>query len=187
MPVAVVAPPQQVDALSRRLGPAAADVRLLAEPNVAAAQSAISERDVYGAFVPSPSGSQLLVASARGPAAAALVEQVFGRVAAAQGQHLQVRDVAPGPAGDPRGLTSFYLVIGWIVGAYLASAIVGLYRGMTPDGARDGLVRLVLLGLYALASGALGWGSCRPVTATCPEGWRRLSGSARYWSSRSQP
>lgn len=158
VPVAVVAPLQQVDRLGAVLGPAADTVRLVSEPSVAAAQAAIRGRDVYGALVPSPGSTELLVASARGPAAATLLEQVFTPVAEAQGQQLQVRDVAPLPTGDPRGLTSFYLVIGWIVGAYLVAAIIGLYRGMTPAGPRDAAVRLGLLAAYAVVSGAVGVG-----------------------------
>src|SRR5699024_4721412 len=66
------------------------------------------------------------------------------------------RDTAPLAPGDPQGLVPYYLVIGWLVGAYLAAAILGIYRGMTPRGVRRGAIRLGALALYAAASGAIG-------------------------------
>ncbi len=156
VPVAVVAPPAQVNALTARLGSASEQVHLFSVPDLAAARKAIVDRDAYGAYAPGSQGGHLLVASARGAAAAQVLHSVFTPVADAGGGSLQVTDTAPLPSSDPEGLTVFYLVVGWIVGAYLVSAIIGLYRGMTPDGPKDAAVRLATLAGYALVSGAIG-------------------------------
>ncbi|MEU9025389.1 hypothetical protein [Actinomadura sp. NPDC048394] len=47
-------------------------------------------------------------------------------------------DIRPPAAGDGRGLSSFYLVIGWIVGGYLAAAILGA----RPTNLRRTVIRL---------------------------------------------
>lgn len=62
-------------------------------------------------------------------------------------------DVAPLQLGDGRGLTSFYLVIGWILGGYLATAIIGVTRGSRPGSKNRAAIRLGAMIPYALASG----------------------------------
>ncbi|MEU6746215.1 hypothetical protein ABZ914_08330 [Spirillospora sp. NPDC046719] len=72
-----------------------------------------------------------------------------------QSRHRQVRtvDIRPPAAGDGSGLSSFYLVIGWIVGGYLAAAILGVGGGGRPANLRRTVIRLGSLALYAIVSG----------------------------------
>lgn len=170
VPVAVVASRSEVGQLTARLGSAADKVRLFSVPTVAAARHSIVDRDAYGAFAPQPAGGRLIVASARGKATTQLLRSVFAPLAQSGGGSLRVTDMAPLSSSDPDGLTVFYLVIGWIVGAYLVSAIIGLYRGMTPAGPKDAAVRLAVLGGYAVLSGAIGMAIVQP-------GYGYISGS----------
>ncbi|TDC46425.1 DUF3533 domain-containing protein [Actinomadura sp. KC345] len=154
VPVGVVGPPQAtgpIDATLRRRGETF-DVHAYPTPD--AARRAIRDRDVYGAYLPLQ--GRLLITSAFGPTASDLLRDTFTRTAAAEGKALSVQDVAPADPGDPEGLVPFYLVIGWIVSAYLVAAIVGLYRGMAAATLRDAVVRLAAFALYAAFTGAAG-------------------------------
>ena len=67
----------------------------------------------------------------------------------------------PLQAGDARGLTGFYLVIGWIVGGYLVAALPvwPVAPGRRPA---SGLFRLVAIVPYAILSGLPArWSSTR--------------------------
>jgi hypothetical protein len=59
-----------------------------------------------------------------------------GQHEAAEGvQDGEADAVAGRPAvqpGDGRGLTGFYLVVGWIVGGYLVAALLGVSGGVPP-------------------------------------------------------
>lgn len=72
-------------------------------PNEAALRGAIRDRDVYGGVVVEPEGRKLLTATGASPTVAQLLIQ-FGNVMAQQtGVPLRTEDLAPPPAGDPRG------------------------------------------------------------------------------------
>ncbi|HEX6875480.1 MAG TPA: hypothetical protein VF165_07455 [Nocardioidaceae bacterium] len=130
LPVAVAGPPgaaQQVSAaVDDALGSGALDVR--AVPSRTAAVAAIENRDVYGAVVVSPSGPEMLVASAGSPVVAQSLTLLGAQLAARNGTTPRVADVVPLPAADPHGAVfaagAFPLVIGGIaVGAALALAL----------------------------------------------------------------
>ncbi len=72
-------------------------------PSEAALREAMRDRDVYGGVVVEPDGRTLLTATGAGPTVAQLLSQ-FGNVMAQQtGVPLRTEDLAPPPAGDPRG------------------------------------------------------------------------------------
>src|SRR5215471_14250046 len=77
----------------------------------ARAEQAIDGREVYGAFVVDRQGAHLLLASAAGVAATAVIRSAF--TAAAAGAHLPltVQDLKPLPAGDPNGALPFLLLL----------------------------------------------------------------------------
>lgn len=56
---------------------------------------------------------------------------------------------------DNRGLSGFYLAVGWVVGGYLLAAAVGLLVG-APKTLRQAVAHTAVLFGYAVASGALG-------------------------------
>lgn len=154
VPVAVVGPDQATGRLAAALGRGdALDPRLV--PDLAAARRAIDEREVYAAIVPGPRGERLLVATAASAAVAELLPAALRR-AEPPGRRLTVEDVKPLPSDDPRGLSPFYLVVGWLVGGYLGATILGLARGGAARGRRLALARLGALAAYAVASGVLG-------------------------------
>jgi hypothetical protein len=64
-----------------------------------------------------------------------------------------VTDIVPVQRGDFRGVTGFYLVIGWIVGGYLVAALLGVASGARPATFRRALNRLIAFVPYAILSG----------------------------------
>lgn len=107
-----------------------------------------------GALVVGPSGTvQLTVASGGGVAVAESLTAVVTRVEGAAHQRVAVIDAVPLQRGDARGLTGFYLVVGWLVGGYLAAALLGVARGSRPANEHRALIRLLALALYAGVSG----------------------------------
>ncbi|TDC85017.1 DUF3533 domain-containing protein [Actinomadura sp. 7K507] len=168
VPVAVVGAPEATARIDATLSGQGETFDLRTYPTPAAAQRAIQDRDVYGAYVSGE--ARLLITSAFGPTASGLLRDTFGPVAAAGGRTLSVQDVVPADPGDREGLVPFYLVIGWIVSAYLVAAIVGLYRGMAAATFRDAVVRLAAFAVYAAVTGAAG-------TLIVENGYGYLSGS----------
>jgi hypothetical protein len=155
VPVAVVGSAAQVARLGGQLDAAASLVALKAEPTRAAAVAAIEDRHADGGYVLAT--GELIVASGRGPALSAVLTPIFIRVSASTGHDkLTTTDIAPLPSQDARGLVSFYLVIGWIVGGYLLAAVLGLVGGMTPSGLRSALARMATVAGYAIVSGVAG-------------------------------
>jgi hypothetical protein len=153
-PVAVVGSAQLASAVEHG---AAGTIRLVPEPSVAAARTAISEGQAYGAIVSTGTGDELLTASADSPGTANILTQEFTLVAAKVGVRLQVRDVEPLPASDPAGTSAYYLVIGWMLGGYVGATVLSfMIGGMRSGSLSHALLRLGLLAGYAVCSGLLG-------------------------------
>ncbi|MFD9303592.1 DUF3533 domain-containing protein [Streptomyces sp. NPDC060048] len=136
----------------------------------AAALEQIRNRDVDGALVIDPAGTtdKLLVASGGGASLSQALEEIVGRAEKAQGRTVLMVDVAPADAGDARGLTSFYLVVGWCVGGYLCAAILAISAGARPANASRAVIRLGALFVYAVAAGLLGSVIAGPVLGAQP-------------------
>jgi hypothetical protein len=114
--------------------------------SLAAAQTAILHRVIYGAFRPVPS-PLLLLASAASPAVAALLQQTVAAKAHTEGNTLVVRDLVPLPSSDSRGATAFSMVLGLIITAIMGSAVIYLLGRHRPAPQR-------LAAMVALAIGA---------------------------------
>lgn len=95
----------------------------------------------------------LIVATGAGSSLATAVEEVVNGVDTQQGRTLDVTDVVPLESGDARGLTGFYLVIGWLVGGYLVASLLGVAKGARPATARRAAIRLGAAVPYAVLSG----------------------------------
>ncbi|MFD9334886.1 DUF3533 domain-containing protein [Streptomyces sp. NPDC060028] len=136
----------------------------------AAARRQIENRDVDGALIIDPAGKtdRLLVAGGAGAALSQALEQVVGLAEKAQGRTVRVTDVAPSAAGDGRGLSSFYLVVGWCVGGYLCAAILAISAGARPANIHRAVIRLAALLLYSIAAGLLGAVIAGPVLDALP-------------------
>ncbi|MEV7727852.1 DUF3533 domain-containing protein [Streptomyces sp. NPDC087917] len=172
IPIAVAAPVDQVarqsvqrlDALpGKPLDPRAAE-------NEVAAVTLIQNRDVDGALIIDPAGTtdRLLVAGGAGASLAQALEEVVGTVEKAQGRTVRVVDVAPVAQGDGRGLSSFYLVVGWCVGGYLCAAILAISAGARPANSARAVIRLGALLLYSIVAGLLGAVIAGPVLDALP-------------------
>ena len=98
----------------------------------------------------------LLVAGGGGAATATAVQDVIARTEAAQHRHATVTDAVPAQPGDARGLSGFYLVVGWLVGGYLVAALLGIATRPRPATTRRAIIRLIVLVPYAILSGLAG-------------------------------
>jgi hypothetical protein len=156
IPIAIVAPApvlaKVIDGLNALPGQP-----LHATPVVgdAAALSLVRNGSTSAALLVSPAGrtDSLLVATGGGAAVASAVETVIGDVEASQHRSVTVTDAVPVQRGDARGLSGFYLVVGWLVGGYLVAALLGIASGARPTSGRRALVRLLIVALYAVVSG----------------------------------
>jgi hypothetical protein len=107
-----------------------------------------------GLLVPSKGRvDSLLVATGGGAALATAVETVVGHVEASAHRTDTITDAVPSQKGDARGLSGFYLVVGWLVGGYLVAALLGIASEARPTSARRALIRLLLIAVYAIAAG----------------------------------
>jgi hypothetical protein len=147
VPVGVVGSPPVVRGVAGSLeqrAPGAYEIH--AYTSLAAAQTAILHRKVYGAFRPLPS-PLLLDASAASPAVATLLQQTFAAAAHTQGKALVTRDLVTLPSSDSSGATAFSTVLSLIIAGIMGSAIIyllGQHRS-----APERLVVTVALGLGA--------------------------------------
>ncbi|MFD0689295.1 DUF3533 domain-containing protein [Actinomadura fibrosa] len=156
VPVAVVAPAATARAVAAQLDGLEGDpVRARPAATEREGRRMLLGRTVDAVVLVDVRGSAdtLLVASAGGPALSETAAQIAKRLESGRQRQVRVVDVRPPGPKDGRGLSSFYLVIGWIVGGYLAAAILGLAGGARPARPQRTVVRLGALALYAVVSG----------------------------------
>ncbi len=155
--VGVVAPSQQAaEQLAGRLD--AIDGHPLSPDVVsdrATAVRRIRNTEIAGALVVRPASKtdELLVATGGGASLVTALERVFSHAEAAQHRQVTTTDVVPLEAGDARGLSGFYLVIGWLVGGYLVASLLGVAKGARPANPHRAAIRLAAAVPYALLSG----------------------------------
>lgn len=172
IPLAVVTPAAQITDQAVRQLSALPDDPL--DPrgvtDEATALRQIENRDVDGALIIDPRGTadRLLVASASGASLSGALTEVIASTERAQRRTVVVVDVVPGSAGDARGLSSFYLVIGWCVGGYLCAAILAISAGARPANTARALIRLGALLLYSITAGLLGTVIAGPILGALP-------------------
>lgn len=152
VPLAVAAPAKvaaELDALRGK------PVESTVVRDEAAARQRIMDRKAEGAYVWDPDGTRdtVLVASGGGSSVAEAVTEVGREFAAAQDRTVERVDIAPARAQDRGSLTAFYLVIGWLVGGYLAASMLGVAAGSRPANTRRAVLRLATMVVYAAVSG----------------------------------
>lgn len=119
-----------------------------------AARQQLNDRDVAGVLLlGSGTKDELLVASAAGGALSDALTQVADSIEQQQGRTISVTDTIAADSQDARGLSAFYLAVGWVVGGYLASAILGISGGAKPSNRPRASARLLGLAAYAVLSG----------------------------------
>lgn len=122
----------------------------------ATARRMLRDREIQGAFVINPAGADTLItASAGGSSIATSLESIFAQVENSQNREFVVRDEIPVGAHDNRGLSGFYLAVGWVVGGYLFAAAIGLFIG-APKSLRQASAHTGVVAIYSVISGALG-------------------------------
>ena len=130
-------------------------------PTETAVRSALRRRDVLAALVP----PRLLVVSAGGYAATQYAADAFTHAQ----PNLRVIDVAPLPAGDPRGLTLFYLTVALIFGGYFAATVVTTLVGPYSRSHRSAALRIGGLFAFSLAAGFLTAVVVGPLIGALPD------------------
>ena len=156
IPVTVVAPEQVAQRLIAQLNEIAGQpVTASTTDDANAARENLRTGETSAVYVVNPPGTNdsLLIASGGGTAVATAVEQLSTKAAAQQQRTVTVDDVVPLQPGDARGLSGFYLVIGWAVGGYLLAAMLGIAKGSRPANFFRALWRLRATVPYAVASG----------------------------------
>ncbi|MEO9133428.1 MAG: DUF3533 domain-containing protein [Jatrophihabitantaceae bacterium] len=142
-----------------------------------AARQGIKNRDLAGALIlGTGKADRLLVASAEGGSLSSALDSVLTAVDASQQRTLAVDDIVPAAEGDARGLTAFYLAVGWVVGGYLVASILAISAGALPSNVRRARVRLGALLAYSIASGLGGALIVGPVLGALDRSFWTLSG-----------
>ncbi len=95
----------------------------------------------------------LMLNSAEGSSVTGAMTTIFQQVVAGQNRQLTTQDAVPVQKGDARGLTSFYLVVGWLVGGYLMASLLGIRKGPKARNFRRVLWRMAGCAGYAVFSG----------------------------------
>jgi hypothetical protein len=151
VPIAVAGPPR----LAAALGGTNA-LKVVREPNAAAAHRAINRRDVYGAVIAGEASIDVVVAPAASLAIATLLRAELPQRLRSAGP-VRVTVVHPLPAADERGIVPFYVAVGWVVAGYLATSLLGIAFGTRPGRVRLAwrLVSCVALGVLMGIGGAL--------------------------------
>ncbi len=150
LPVAIVAPPAAQDQLRETLAarvPGVIDLRTYDSP--IAAEAAILNRDVQGAFVAGQGSARLIVAGASGTLVTQALTGVFQTVAATTGQQLDIKDIRPLPEHDRAGVSAFFLIVSIVISSLFSQILVAVLAKDTGTAARVGAL-FAFAGLVAL-------------------------------------
>ena len=156
VPIALVAPAQVSGRLVRELNAIHGHpLHATAVADQAVGRTLLRHGSTSGVLIVNPTGKTdaLLVAGGGGAAIATAVEDVIAQVEATQHRSATVTDALPAQPGDARGLTDFYLVIGWLIGGYLVAALLSIATRARPANTRRAIIRLIVLVPYAILSG----------------------------------
>jgi hypothetical protein len=136
-----------------------------ASDDVRVALESLRRGDTSGVYVVSGADTHdfAVVASGGGTSVATAVEDLFDAAAKQHDRTVSIQDAVPLDPGDARGLSGFYLVIGWAVGGYLFAAMLGVAKGSRPATLPRAVWRLGATVPYALASGLGGAAIAEPV------------------------
>jgi hypothetical protein len=129
--------------------------------SVGAATRLLAERQLAGAYVPSPTRPRAIVVTAASPSLAQFVEGVLRQAAARQNRPLTVLDVRPMPSGDPTGTPNIFFLIICTLAGFLIVAVLGLAAPNLTEGQRVTLVAAaaVLAPTIAYLIGGPGYGA----------------------------
>jgi hypothetical protein len=149
VPVAVVDGDTDARALLTSLG-AQSGLGARVYATTADADRALADRQVYAILASHADGLQLTVSSAAAPGAADTVTETIKLAALASQIPLDAQDAYPTAVRDPRGLTPFYLILGWLLGGYLAATALAVILGTVPRNAARLVMRLGAFAVFAV-------------------------------------
>ncbi|MFI6950824.1 DUF3533 domain-containing protein [Streptomyces sp. NPDC050422] len=179
IPMVVVAPQAVEKDLVNRLNALPGEpLQVSAVTDRAQARARLLDRRADAVLVVAVAGrtDTLLVASAGGPSAGDAAMKILQTVDRTQDRQVVVRDIRPPAAGDSRGLSSFYLVLSWTIGGYLAASALNMAAGSKRPTLRRALVRLAAMVPYAFISGIGGAIIVGPVLNCLPGSFWELVG-----------
>ncbi|MEU5715221.1 DUF3533 domain-containing protein [Streptomyces sp. NPDC020403] len=179
VPFGVVAPQQVSGQLVTRLDGLPGDpLAPRTVTDAAEARRQIENRDLDGALIVSPTGTEdtVLVASGGGTVLATTLVKIIKEAEASQRRTVRAVDVAPASPDDFDGLSSFYLVVGWCVGGYLCASILAISAGAKPANRERALIRTGVMALYSIAGGIGGAVIIGPILGALPGSVWGLSG-----------
>ncbi len=160
VPVAVISSDATANGVLAALAQQTSAIHAVRYANANAVDSALTKRRVEAILASDATdlrgGLNLTIAGGAGPGIAETVTTAIGAAANALTIPLTVEDVHPLSAGDPRGLTPFYLVLGWVIGGLIAAIVLGIALGTVPRNLDRLGSRLAALAVFALALGLLG-------------------------------
>lgn len=144
LPIGVAGPATAVTAVERGLARHEGAFEVHRYEDGAAARAAVENRDVYGAVVVTPGGTELLTASAASTVVAGLLREAV-TAQAPEGTTIPVTDVVAAPSGDPRGAV--------LAASLLPLALAGAAAGAVTTllGLRGARAATALTGAAALA------------------------------------
>ncbi|MFJ6571761.1 ABC transporter permease [Streptomyces sp. NPDC091292] len=123
LPLGVAGSPAATAPLERQLAAHEGAFEVHRYADEAAARKAIEDRSVYGAVVVTPTGPEVLTATAASPLVAQLLQQTVA-AQAPEGTPVVTKDVVPTPAADPRGAVLNASVLPMAIAGVAAGAIV---------------------------------------------------------------
>ena len=131
--------------------------------SAAAARQKVTSGSLPAALVASGKSQTLYLDGASGPSLTAALQAEFGAAAHRESARLITRDLRPLPASDPRGLGTFLLGIGWVIGGYVGMLL--LFRALGPRvRTRSGILALLGCALvYSALSAVAGVALMDPV------------------------
>jgi hypothetical protein len=141
MPVAIVGSGPQVQQLASAVTAKAGealDVTTVATSGQA--RTMLLDRDIVGAYLPDPTGPQLLVAKGASPASSQVAQELFTRVATLSHQPLKVTDVTTLASGDPTGQGLFFFLVALSLGSYASVAAIGAAGAALSNRTRVGVI-----------------------------------------------
>lgn len=156
VPIAVVAPTQISGQLVGELNAIHGHpLHATAVPDQTIGRTRLRHGSTSGVLIVNPTGKTdaLLVAGGGGAATATAVADVIAQAEATQHRSATITDAVPAQPGDARGLTDFYLVVGWLIGGYLVAALLSIATRPRPATTRRAIIRLIVLVPYAILSG----------------------------------
>ncbi|MFI1524497.1 DUF3533 domain-containing protein [Kitasatospora cineracea] len=177
--VAVVAPPAVQQQAVAKLDALPGDpVDASPAADEAQARQLLLDRGTDAAALIDPARDRdtLLVASAAGTSVSDTAARIAQTIEQTQGRQVTVQDVRPPAKGDSRGLSSFYLVLSWTIGGYLAASALNMVSGSPRPAPARTAVRLAAMLPYAFVSGIGGALIVGPLLSCLPGAFWELTG-----------